>query len=216
MSLISDINGSLVTVLKSIWKLDPKQNGVFLYNKDFCYESSPWSSPISRNCCCWRQTPLNDMCMWVALFQNRWQGDTTASLKHSEIHLTSPFYTALETKHRKPPSSHALTLIRAHMLTHGTVNSRPSERGHAQAAPSSSSHLHDSEALFPKIQPSLHVSSSLLAVTLARFPPRCQPTVFRWWCYFTIDKQGPAGVRNRYARAFNHKCQSCFKICTLY
>lgn len=41
MSLISDINGRLVTVLKSIWKLDPKQNGVFLYNKDFCYESSP-------------------------------------------------------------------------------------------------------------------------------------------------------------------------------
>lgn len=41
MSLISGINGSLVTVLKSIWELDPKQNGVFLYNKDFCYESSP-------------------------------------------------------------------------------------------------------------------------------------------------------------------------------
>lgn len=41
MSFISGINGGLVTVLKSIWKLDPKQNGVFLYNKDFCYESSP-------------------------------------------------------------------------------------------------------------------------------------------------------------------------------
>jgi len=40
MSLISSSNDGLVTVLRSIGNLDPRQNGVFLYNKDFCYESS--------------------------------------------------------------------------------------------------------------------------------------------------------------------------------
>lgn len=33
-------NDGLVIVLKSTWNPESKQNGVFLYNKDSCYESS--------------------------------------------------------------------------------------------------------------------------------------------------------------------------------
>lgn len=40
MLFIRGTNEGLVTVPKGIWSLHPEQNSVFLWNNDFCKESS--------------------------------------------------------------------------------------------------------------------------------------------------------------------------------
>lgn len=134
--LTSGTNEGLVTVPKGIWVWIPSSS-VFLCNEDFYPEPSRWSSPISRNRCRWQHASLNDMCMQVTPFPNRWQKRDYSFLKakrNPSDFLILSLRRTTETSSCAPCTPESLC----------AVKSCPPELGHTAAAqqPISTIHRH--------------------------------------------------------------------------